>query len=215
MAETDLVTPTPDLGLCCAQWWPSTIWHYDISRRSADYAQLALKFYGYQWFPVTVCWSENILWNGATYLLWNIRDIITLSCFTHWGWVKIDAISQITSSNAFSWMKMYEFWLRFPRSLFPRFQLMIFQHWFRKWLGTDQVTSHYLNHWWLVYWRMYASLGLNELRELWGHHNLCNHIEVPFFLEYPIIGYWCLKLGLNQGQVLQCLQRNFCSMGIK
>ena len=24
--------------------------------------------------------------------------------------------------------------------------------------------SHYLNQWWLVYWRMYASLGLNELR---------------------------------------------------
>ena len=24
-------------------------------------------------------------------------------------------------------------------------------------------TSHYLNQWWLVYWRIYASLGLNEL----------------------------------------------------
>ena len=27
-----------------------------------------------------------------------------------------------------------------------------------------QATSHYLNQWWLVYWRIYASLGLNELR---------------------------------------------------
>ena len=26
-----------------------------------------------------------------------------------------------------------------------------------------QATSHYLNQWWLVYWRIYASLGLNEL----------------------------------------------------
>ena len=25
-----------------------------------------------------------------------------------------------------------------------------------------QVTSHYLNQWWLVYWCIYASLGLNE-----------------------------------------------------
>ena len=28
-----------------------------------------------------------------------------------------------------------------------------------------QSPSHYLNQWWLVYWRIYASLGLNELRE--------------------------------------------------
>ena len=26
-----------------------------------------------------------------------------------------------------------------------------------------QATSHYLNQWWLVYWCIYASLGLNEL----------------------------------------------------
>ena len=27
-----------------------------------------------------------------------------------------------------------------------------------------QVTSHYLSRWWLVYWSIYASLGLSELR---------------------------------------------------
>ena len=32
------------------------------------------------------------------------------------------------------------------------------------WLGAVQATSHYLNQWWLVYRRIYASLGLNELR---------------------------------------------------
>ena len=42
-------------------------------------------------------------------------------------------------------------------------QLTIFNHWFRKCLGTDQATSHYLNQWWLEYWRIYASRGLNEL----------------------------------------------------
>ena len=31
-------------------------------------------------------------------------------------------------------------------------------------LGADQATSHYLNQWWLIYWRIYASLGLNELK---------------------------------------------------
>ena len=33
---------------------------------------------------------------------------------------QMDAISQTTFSNAFSWMKMFEFWLKFPWSLFPR-----------------------------------------------------------------------------------------------
>ena len=48
-------------------------------------------------------------------------------------------------------------------SLFLGVQLTIFQHWFRWWLGTNQATSHYLNQWWLVYWCIHASLGLNEL----------------------------------------------------
>ena len=57
------------------------------------------------------------------------------------------------------WMKMYQFhW-----SLYPRVQLIIFQHWFRQWLGAGQATSHYLNQWWLIYRHTYASLGLNEL----------------------------------------------------
>ena len=51
-------------------------------------------------------------------------------------------------------MEIYEFRLKFHWSLFPIAQLTIFQHWFRKWLGADQATSHYLNQWWLVYWRI-------------------------------------------------------------
>ena len=80
----------------------------------------------------------------------------------------MDAILQTTFSNAFSWMKMFEFRLKFHWSLFLRFQSTIFQHWFRYWLGAVQATSHYLNQWWLVYWRVYASLGLNELSFRYG-----------------------------------------------
>ena len=54
-------------------------------------------------------------------------------------------------SNTLSWMKMYEFQLRFHWNLFLRVKLTIFQHWFRLWLGADQGTCHYLNQWWLVY----------------------------------------------------------------
>ena len=40
-------------------------------------------------------------------------------------------MSQTTFSNAFSWMKMFEFRLKFHWSLFPRVQLKVFQQWFR------------------------------------------------------------------------------------
>ena len=82
---------------------------------------------------------------------------------THWGRDKMNAISQTTFSNAFSSMKMFEFWLKFHCSLFLRVKLTIFQHWFRKWLGAEQATSHYLNQWWLDQRRIYESLGLSEL----------------------------------------------------
>ena len=87
---------------------------------------------------------------------------------THQGWDKMAAIFQTTVPSAFSWMKMYEFIVSFHWSLSPRAQLTIFQHWFREWLGAGQATSHYLNQWWFIHWRIYASLGLNELIH-WGN----------------------------------------------
>ena len=83
----------------------------------------------------------------------------------HWGWDKMSAISQTTFSNASSWMKMLDFLLQFHWPLFPRVKSTIFQHGFRQWLCTSQGTSHYLNQWWLVYWGIYVSLGLNELTD--------------------------------------------------
>ena len=56
---------------------------------------------------------------------------IKISSLTHWGRDKMAAIFQTIFSNAFSWMKMYEFRLRFHWSLLPEVQLIIFQHWFR------------------------------------------------------------------------------------
>ena len=53
------------------------------------------------------------------------------SALTHWGRDKMAAISHTTHSYAFSWMKMYEFFLQFHWSLFRRVQLTIVQHLFR------------------------------------------------------------------------------------
>ena len=60
---------------------------------------------------------------------WNVEKRWIV--LTHWGRDKMAAVSQTTHSDAFSWMKMLEFRLRFRWSLFLRVQLTIFQHWFR------------------------------------------------------------------------------------
>ena len=73
----------------------------------------------------------------CTVIYETIRDIFYVlymkltAKLTHWGRDKMAAIFQTTFSNAFSWVKMYEFRLRFHWSLFPRVQLTICQHWFR------------------------------------------------------------------------------------
>ena len=89
-----------------------------------------------------VCW----IWQKCFILTDKLAHIyfVTLSCFislafqtaeyrllTYWGRDKMADNFQTTFSNAFSWMKMYEFQLRFHWNLFLRFQLTIFQHWFR------------------------------------------------------------------------------------
>ena len=75
--------------------------------------------------------------------------------------------------------------LKISLKLFLRFQLTIFQHWFRYWLGAVQATSHYLNQWWLVSWHIYASLGLNEIYliltlRLHEHHGSLNQQQPDF-----------------------------------
>ena len=46
------------------------------------------------------------------------------------------------------WMKSFALRLKFHWSLPLRVQLKITPHWFRYWLGTEQVASHYLNQCW-------------------------------------------------------------------
>ena len=50
------------------------------------------------------------------------------------------------------------------------------------WLGADQATSHYLNQYWLDHWRIYASLGLNELMRSFNE-------DKSTFLRQNRVGY--------------------------
>ena len=63
--------------------------------------------------------------------------------------------------------------LKISLKIFLRYQLSILQHWSRQWLGAVQATSHYLNQWWLVCWRIYASRGLTGLK-----------IQLPLMISY-------------------------------
>ena len=67
------------------------------------------------------------------------------------------AAFQMTFSNVFSWIKIYEFRFEYRWNTF-----LGAQHWFKWRLGAYQAISHYLNQWWLVYWRIYSSVGPNE-----------------------------------------------------
>ena len=119
----------------------------------------------HQWWP-SILMHINV---PRSQRQWNPNQ----SLLTHWGRDKMAAIFQTIFSNAFSWMQMYKFWLRFHWRLLPGVQLTIFQHWFRLWLGAGQATSHYQNQWWLVNWHIYASLG-----GLYGDKPLLNLLSI-------------------------------------
>ena len=118
---------------------------------------------------------------------------------TYWGRKKMAAICQTTFSNAFSWMRMYEFRLKFHWNLFHRVQLTISQHWFRWWLGAGQATSQCLNQCWLVYWCINASLGLNVLT-VSSHNRLgqvlasweCVILPKTWVKWEPLLTHWLL-----------------------
>ena len=80
---------------------------------------------------LTLKWNQAFIWTVNGIVHWCIHTPFSLEELTHWGRDKMDAISQTTFSNAFSWMKMFEYRLKFHWNLFLRIQLTIFQHWFR------------------------------------------------------------------------------------
>ena len=97
---------------------------------------------------------------------------------THWGRNKMAAIfaDDIWKCIFFNEIIAYRF--KFHWSLFPMLQLTIYKRWFRWWLGADLATSHYLNQWRLVHWRIYASLSLSELKKRPILSQRCNEYQL-------------------------------------
>ena len=76
------------------------------------------------------CWDKFMAYIYDVHPRCNVQHVVVYH-LTHWGRDKMNDISQTTFSHAFSWMKMYEFRLRFHWNLFLRVKLTVLQHWFR------------------------------------------------------------------------------------
>ena len=76
-------------------------------------------------------------------------------------------IPQTMFWNAFSLIRIFEFRLHFPWSLFLRARSTTSQHWFRR----------------KVYWRIYASLGLKKITE-W---NARPNVRISYIKKYYIL----------------------------
>ena len=81
---------------------------------------------------------------------------MTTPDLTHQTLGKMAAILQTIFSDAFSWMKsiLSKISLKFdPMGPVNNIPVLV----------QIKAAGHYQNQWWLVYWCIYVSLGLNEL----------------------------------------------------
>ena len=78
----------------------------------------------------TGSWSIQVMAHNLVGAM-PLHGSVTFSHSTHWDRDNIGAIFQITFSNVFSWMKIYEFRLIFYWSLFLRVPSTILHRWFR------------------------------------------------------------------------------------
>ena len=125
--------------------------------RTFSFKKMLLKMSSAKWRPF--CLSLIVLKDWRTTL---VTEVLTqFSCnipfpvpegLTHWVRDKMAAIIQTAFSYEFSWMKMYKFQLRFHWSVFPRVQQQYSTIGSDNGFGAVQVTSHYLDQWWLVCW---------------------------------------------------------------
>ena len=82
-------------------------------------------------YVIEIRWFGHFLFNDIFNLVVLKLGYSEQIRLTHWGRYKMADIFQTTFSNAFSWMKMFEFRIQCDWSVFLRVQLTIIQHWFR------------------------------------------------------------------------------------
>ena len=126
-AQLDVIVMHP-LSECSLHYPAPSVW------ASLCYPMM-YRFLCFTPWPPCSSWThgaEGVCYkNGMQCISRYWEALVLCSALTHWSRDKMAAFSQTTLSNAFSWMKILEFRLKFHWSLFLRVQLTIFQHWFR------------------------------------------------------------------------------------
>ena len=93
---------------------------------------------------------------AALTLLKNKTICVSSKWFYAWSLVVWTQRSkQATFWNVFSWTKTVGFQIECDWNIFIRIQLVICQHWFRRWVDTQQGTGHHSNQCW-PRWRHWA-----------------------------------------------------------
>ena len=106
-------------------------------KRQANYGQMS-----WMWATNT-CRGPYISKNIALCILKEIAVYLTSLPLD-----KMDAISQTVCSDSLTWMERFVNWVKIHLRWFRSVQFTITQPWFRKWLGAEYMTSHYLNQFW-------------------------------------------------------------------
>ena len=129
----------------------------------APYVQTPMKFFHNTVISIPGNTLENTMWNMAAI-------VVRPSCINDFQ-LNIFSLRQNCyhfTDNSFKCIFLNEnVWISLKMSLkfVPKFWINSIPPLGQIRLGTDQVTSHYLNQWWLVYWGTYVSLSLNEFRK--------------------------------------------------
>ena len=108
--------------------------HWDLWNRTIGETSFELSekwdLYDLFYNPRPHSWYNHNMVHRHLFLFTIDKNHLSIS-LAYWDRGQIAAISQTIFWNVFSWMKMYEFRLRFHWNMFLRFELTIVQHWFR------------------------------------------------------------------------------------
>ena len=117
---------------------------------------------------------------------------------------KMGVIFQTTFLNAFTQMKMYGFWLRFHW----RFNQKCLSFGSDNGLAAVRWQAIFLINDGLVHWRIYASLGLNELTPLRINNPLIHHSKINI---HGLVQERCNSVANTLELRLSCTNPSICS----
>ena len=96
-------------------------------------------------------------------------NVLAILCNPQWVNIlrsyKMAAIFQTIFSDAFSWNENIWIAIKISLKFLPKGPINIIPALGQIMAWCRLSESHCLNQWWLIYWRVYASLGLNELKD--------------------------------------------------